>query len=66
MGVKQMLGTLTTTLVTITAQVEHLSKSKALQLAPTSAQPGTRAGGNPTATSSLVAHMSAQSAHCHL
>ena len=47
MDVKQMMGTLTTALVTITTQVEHLSQGKALQVAPMSTQPGTRAGGNP-------------------
>ena len=37
MQVKQMLGTLTTSLATITTQVEHLSQGKALQVAPMSA-----------------------------
>ena len=52
MDVKQMLGTLTTALAMITTQVEHLSQGKAPQVAPMSAQPGTRAVGNPPATSS--------------
>ena len=47
-----MQGTLTTALATITTQVEHLSQAKALQAAPMSAQPATRAEGNPTAGSS--------------
>ena len=51
MDVKQMLETLTAALATITTQVEHLSQGKASQVSPMSAQPGTRAGGNPTATS---------------
>ena len=52
MDVKKMLGTLTSALATITAQLEHLSQGKALQADPMSAQPRTRAGGNPTATCS--------------
>ena len=47
MEVKQMLGTLTTALATITTQVEQLSKGKASPVAPMSAQPRTRTGGNP-------------------
>ena len=52
MDVKKTLGTLTIALVTITTQVEHLSHGNASQVAPISAQPGTKAGGNPTAASS--------------
>ena len=54
MKVKQMLGTLTTALVTITTQ------GKDSQVAPMSAQLGTRAGGNPLAIDSQVALTSAQ------
>ena len=57
MKVKQTLGTLTTSLAT---KVEQLSQGQASQVAPVSAQPGTRAGGNPLDTSSQVALMSAQ------
>ena len=54
MDVKQTLGTLTTAMATITTQVEHLSQGKGSQMAPMSAQPGTRTGGNPTAASSAT------------
>ena len=60
MEVKHMLRTLTTALATITTQVEQLCQGKASQVAPMSAQPWTRAGGNPPAISSQVALMSAQ------
>ena len=52
MDVKKTLGMLTTALVPITTQVEHLSHGNASQVAAISAQPRTRAGGNPTADSS--------------
>ena len=52
MDVKKTLGTLTTALVAITTQIDHLSQGKASQVAIISAQPGTRAGENPTAASS--------------
>ena len=60
MEVKQTLGTLTTALVTLTTKVEELPQGKASQVDPMSAQPGTRAGGTPPATSLQVAIMSAQ------
>ena len=50
--VKKTLGMLTTALATITTHVDHLSQGKASQAATISAQPGTRAGGNPIAASS--------------
>ena len=52
MDVKKTLGTLTTTMVAITTQGDHLSQGKALQAATISAHPRTRAGKNPTAASS--------------
>ena len=60
MEVKQTLGTLTTDLMTMAIKVDQLSHGKASQVAPLSAQPGTRAVGNHTATSSQMAFMSAQ------
>ena len=52
MEVKKTLGMLTTALAAITTQVDHLSQGKAFQAATLSAQPGTRAGENPTAAPS--------------
>ena len=43
---------MTTALVAITTQVDHLTQGKASQAATISAQPGTRAGENPTAAPS--------------
>ena len=60
MEVKQMLGTLTTTLATMATQVEHLSQGNASQVTKMSAQPRTRAGDNPPTISMQVARMSAQ------
>ena len=60
MKVTQMLGTLTTVLVRMATKMEQLSQGKASQVAPMSAQPGTRVGGNPPATSSQLSPMSAQ------
>ena len=47
MEVKQMLGTLTTALMTTATKVDKLSQGKGSHLVPMSAQPGTRAGGKP-------------------
>ena len=47
MEVKQMLGTLTTALATMATKVDQLSQGKASQVAPLSAQPEIRAGGQP-------------------
>ena len=55
-----MLGTLTTALATMATKVEQLSLGQASQVSSLSAQPGTRAWGNPTATSSQVSSLSAQ------
>ena len=52
MEVKKTLGTLTTALAAITTQVDHLFQGKASKTATLSAQPGIRAGENPTAAPS--------------
>ena len=60
MEVRQTLGNLTTALVTMATKVEQLSLGQASQASSFSTQPGTRAGGNPTDTSSHIALMSTQ------
>ena len=52
MEVKETLVMLTSALVAITTQVDHLTHGRALQVATLSAQPGTSAGENPTAAPS--------------
>ena len=52
MEVKKTLEMMTTALVAITTQVDHLSQGKASQAATLSAQPRTRAGENHTAAPS--------------
>ena len=55
--VKKTQGMLITALAAITTQVDLLSQGKALQVATISAQPGTRAEENPTATPSASFHL---------
>ena len=49
MEFRQKLGNLTTALVTMATRMGQFSQGKASQVDTTSAQPGTSAGGNPSA-----------------
>ena len=60
MEFRQMLGTLTTALATMGTRMDQFSQDKASQVNTTSAQPGTRAGGNHPVISLQAAVLSAQ------